>query len=150
MAEVKVQIVDIEDVKPYERNPRRNAHAVQAVAESIKEFGWQSPIIVDKDYTIISGHTRRLAALSLGLKEVPVYVAEDMTPEQVRAFRIADNRVAEMALWDVDALRKEISGIKGIDLEGFGFDKGLLDQISDEKSGVKRHKCPRCGSEWVD
>ena len=146
---VEIEYVDIERIKPYNRNPRRNDAAVNAVANSIREFGWQSPIIVDSDYVIIAGHTRRLAAIKLGITEVPVYVASDMAPEEVQAYRIADNRVAEMALWDMNALRKEIEGIKNLDLEEFGFDREMLDDIGDDMSGVKRHTCPRCGAEWV-
>ncbi len=149
MAEIKVRMVDINRLIPYENNPRRNEKAVEAVARSIQEFGWQSPIIVDRDFVIISGHTRRLAALSLGLKEVPVYVAEDMTPEQIRAFRLADNRTSEVAYWDEEALREEMQKIRWIDLSGFGFSRDLLEGAVEKEIGVKRHVCPRCGAEWT-
>ena len=149
MAEMRIIEVAIDSIYPYPDNPRRNDKAVDAVAESIRQFGFKNPIIVDDDYVIISGHTRRLAALKLGLKEVPVYVASDMTPEQVRAFRLADNRVAEIADWDVKLLREEIAKIMTVDLESLGFGKELLEDVLSEAIGVKRHKCPRCGAEWT-
>ena len=150
MAEkMKIVMMAIGDIKPYENNPRRNEKAVDAVAESIRQFGFNNPIIVDEDRVIISGHTRRLAALKLGLEKVPVYVAADMTPSQVRAFRLADNRVAEIADWDYKLLRQEIARIETVDLESLGFGRELLEDIQGEKNGVKKHTCPRCGAEWT-
>ena len=84
MAEMKIQMMDIDSIHPYENNPRKNEKAIEAVANSIEKFGFKNPIIVDKDNVIISGHTRRLAAISLGLKEVPVIVGDDLTEEQVK------------------------------------------------------------------
>lgn len=104
----------IEDVKPYENNPRKNDAAVKAVAESIKQFGWQQPIVVDKDGVVIAGHTRLKAAVDLGLKDVPVVMAETLTDEQAKAFRIIDNKTHELSDWDIDALKLE--------LENFNFD----------------------------
>lgn len=150
MAEMKITMLPIGSIHPYPDNPRRNDKAVDAVAESIRQFGFKNPIIVDKDCVIISGHTRRLAALKLGLEEVPVYIAVDMTPEQARAFRLADNRVAEIADWDLKLLREEIARIETVDLESLGFGKELLDDVQSEKTGIKRHKCPRCGAEWAE
>ena len=138
----------IADIKPYEKNPRRNEKAVDAVANSIKEFGFKNPIIVDKNNVIISGHTRRLAALKLGLEKVPVYVAADMSEAQAKAFRLADNRVAELSSWDLDALRKEIAEIHEVDLTDFGFSDALVG-ISMEP-GITKHVCPRCGAEWEE
>ena len=148
MAEMKITYMNIADIKPYEKNPRRNEKAVDAVANSIREFGFKNPIIVDKDNVIISGHTRRLAALKLGLEQVPVYVAADMPEAKTKAFRLADNRVAELASWDLDALRKEIAAVQEIDLTAFGFSDALVG-ISMEP-GVTKHVCPRCGAEWED
>lgn len=85
------------DIKPYEKNPRKNDEAVKYVAESIKEFGFKVPIVVDKDMTIVAGHTRYKAAKKLGLNEVPVIVADDLTDEQIKAFRLADNKTGEKA-----------------------------------------------------
>ena len=97
---MQVQTWKIEDVHPYHNNPRNNAAAVKPVANSIKEFGWQQPIVVDKQGTIIVGHTRYKAAKQLKLKEVPVVVADNLTEEQVKAYRIADNSTGEVAAWD--------------------------------------------------
>ena len=99
MAQMKIQMMPPEDLIPYERNPRRNDKAVDVVANSIREFGFRVPIIVDRERVIICGHTRRLAALELGLAEVPVIVANGLTEDQIRAYRLADNRVAELAEW---------------------------------------------------
>ena len=119
----------IEKVIPYARNPRKNEAAVAKVAAFIKEFGWRQPIVVDKDNVIIAGHTRLMAAQSLGLKKVPVHVAADLTEAQIKAYRIADNRVAEEAAWDYDLLKLELEdlGGSGIDLSILGFDPDELD-----------------------
>ena len=150
---MNVQEIALDRIIPYERNPRRNEKAVDAVANSIKEFGFKNPIIVDKDMVIISGHTRRLAAMRLGLETVPVYIAEDLSEEQVRAFRLADNRVASFSLWDEKKLREEISGICDIDLSDFGFKQEKIEEVfreKAEKAGNKVHVCPKCGHEWSD
>lgn len=146
MAEVKT--VGINEIIPYEKNPRRNEKAVEAVANSIKEFGWKNPIIVDKDMVIISGHTRRLAALKLGLETVPVIIADDMTDEQVRAFRLADNRVASFSTWDEKKLEQEIGEISSIDLSDFGFKQDDIQDVFREQAQI--HVCPKCGFEWRD
>ena len=111
----------IKDVKPYEKNPRINDNAVEAVANSIKEFGWRQPIVVDKDNVIIAGHTRWKAAKKLKLKTVPVLVADDLTEEQVRAYRIADNSTGELATWDFDILGDILPEIS-YDMTDFGLD----------------------------
>lgn len=116
----------IGDVRPYEGNPRRNDHAVQAVAASLREFGWRQPIVVDADGTIIAGHTRYKAALALEMAEVPVVVASDLTPEQCAAYRLADNRVGELAEWDSELLAQELDGLASFDMEQFGFDDSDL------------------------
>ena len=97
---MEVKSMSIDDIKPYENNPRDNDDAVDSVANSIKEFGWQQPIVVDKDMVIIVGHTRYKAAKKLGMDKVPVVVASKLTPEQVKAYRLADNKVGELADWD--------------------------------------------------
>lgn len=111
----------LSNLNPYANNPRKNAGAVDAVAASIKEFGFLVPIVVDTDGTIVAGHTRYKAAKKLGIKEVPVIVADKLTPEQVDAFRLADNKVGELAEWDEDALATELMRITGIDMTQFGF-----------------------------
>lgn len=116
------------DLKPYERNPRLNDAAVDAVAESIRQFGFRQPIVVDAEGIIICGHTRWRAATKLGLTEVPVHVAIDLTSEQIRAYRIADNKTNELAEWDMGLLVTELGDLKdtGIDWSLLGFDKSEL------------------------
>lgn len=123
----QVQEVPIGDVKPYENNPRDNDGAVEATANSIKEFGWQQPIVVDKDMVIIVGHTRYKAAKKLGMDEVPVVVADNLSPEQVKAYRLADNKTGELADWDMGLLDDELDDIMNIDMSDFGFDLELGD-----------------------
>ena len=112
----------LDSITPYERNPRNNTDAVKYVAESIKNFGFKVPIVIDKDGIIVAGHTRHLAAKKLKLKEVPCIIADDLTEEQVKAYRLADNKVSEFAEWDIDMLTDELEGIINIDMEDFGFD----------------------------
>ena len=118
--------VNIEDLKPYEHNPRHNDDAVAAVAKSIEEFGFKVPIIIDKDNVIVCGHTRMKAAMVLGLEKVPCIIADDLSEEQIKAFRLADNKVAELATWDMEALEKELSELDEMDLDfdmsDFGFE----------------------------
>ena len=115
----------IDEVIPYEKNPRKNDEAVKYVAESIKEFGFKVPIIIDSNNVIIAGHTRLKASKKLGYKEVPCIIADDLTPEQIKAFRLADNKVSEMAEWDLDLLNEELEDIIDINMEDFGFDLNL-------------------------
>jgi site-specific DNA-methyltransferase (adenine-specific) len=112
----------IGDIIPYEKNPRKNDEAVKYVAESIKNFGFKVPIVIDKNNVIVAGHTRYKASKKLGLKEVPCIVADDLTEEQIKAYRLADNKVAELAEWDFDLLGEELSDILDIDMCDFGFD----------------------------
>ena len=119
--EINIKYLQISKLKEYENNPRHNENAVEAVAESIKQFGFKVPIIIDKDNIIVAGHTRKKAAMKLGLKTVPCIVADDLTPEQLKAFRLADNKTAELAKWDFNALEKEIAELD-IDMQQFGFD----------------------------
>ncbi|HBP05888.1 MAG TPA: DNA modification methylase [Lentisphaeria bacterium] len=121
----------ITDIIPYDKNPRLNDGAVEAVANSIKEFGWRAPIVVDKDMVIICGHTRLKAAIQLGLEEVPVHIADNLTPEQVQAYRIADNRTGEIAEWDYSLLPVELKELQDsdFDLSLLGFDADELDKL---------------------
>lgn len=121
----------IEELVPYENNPRNNDDAVAPVAESIKQFGFKVPIVIDSNNVIITGHTRLLAAKQLGLKTVPCIVADDLTPEQVKAFRIADNKVGEQADWNFDKLKTEINDLGNFDWTDFGFSEFELDVIHD-------------------
>ena len=112
----------LKDIKPYEKNPRKNDSAVDAVANSIREFGFKVPVVIDKDGVIVCGHTRYKAAKKLGLKTVPCVIADDLTEEQIKAYRLADNKVSELAEWDIDLLGEELDGIFDIDMSDFGFD----------------------------
>jgi len=118
---MKVELRSIESIRPYEQNPRLNDQAVEAVAKSLREFGFRQPVVVDSDGVIICGHTRWKAAQKLGLKQVPVHVATDLTPAQVKAYRIADNQTASLAEWNYDLLPVELK-----DLQGLNFDLSLL------------------------
>lgn len=118
----KIEYWPMAKIKPYPKNPRVNDDAVAFVANSIKEFGFRSPIVVDNAGVIIAGHTRLKAAKKLGLKEAPVIVASDLSDEQVKALRLADNKTAEMAEWDLDLLNQEISEIADINMSDFCFE----------------------------
>lgn len=139
MDKLKVEYRNVADLNPYENNPRLNDGAVDAVAASIKEFGFKVPIVVDSDGVIVTGHTRLKAAKKLGIDTVPVIVADDLTPEQVKAFRLADNKTGELAQWDLDKLDIELDGIDEIDMGDFGFDMNLeaddVEPIDDEDIG---------------
>lgn len=121
----------LDEIRPYENNPRFNDEAVDAVAASIKEFGFKVPIVLDAEGVIVAGHTRWKAARKLGIEEVPCVVADDLTPEQIKAFRLADNKVSELADWNEEALAQELAGIMDIDMTAFGFD-GEAEDLSDE------------------
>lgn len=127
MGRKTIEYRDPASLTPYENNPRDNDASVPRVAESIREFGFQAPIIVDADGVIIAGHTRLKAALGLGLKEVPVVVADDLTPEQVRAYRLADNKAGEESSWLEGLLSEELSQIGDIDMSLFGFEMPEMD-----------------------
>lgn len=113
---------DINDLKPYGNNPRINDDAVEKVAESIKQFGWKVPAVIDKNNIIVAGHTRLKAAQLLGITKIPCIIADDLTEEQINAFRLADNKTAEFASWDLDKLAAELAEIEDIDMASFGFE----------------------------
>lgn len=137
---MQIEWEQISKIKEYKNNPRKNENAIDAVASSIRQFGWKQPIVVDKNGVIIAGHTRYKAAKKLGLQTVPVIVANDLTPSQVKAYRIADNKVGELAFWDDDALRLELGELANLDFDmsGFGFDDILEDE--EEKEYDKKQK----------
>lgn len=118
----------LSDIRPYEKNPRKNDEAVKYVAESISQFGFKVPIVIDKDGIIVAGHTRYKAAKKLNLKEVPCIVADDLTEEQVKAFRLADNKVAEKAEWDFELLSDELDDLFDFDMTVFGFEEETEEQ----------------------
>ena len=155
-------MLPVAELNPYANNPRNNENAVDAVAASIEQFGFKVPVIVDSDGVIIAGHTRLKAAKKLGIEKVPCVIADDLTPEQVRAFRLADNKVGELASWDEDKLAEELASLDGLfDFELFGFradDFSTEDELEREFSegtapGAKEKKgkimkCPNCGQEF--
>lgn len=123
--------IPLKNLKPYENNPRKNDDAVKYVAESIKEFGFKVPIVIDKNNVIVAGHTRYKAAKKLKMSEVPCIIADDLTDEQIKAFRLADNKVAEKAEWDFDLLNTELDDIIDLDMELFGFEDALQDDAEE-------------------
>lgn len=153
-----MQIVEkrLTELREYENNPRNNGNAVAAVAASIRDFGFKVPIVIDEDGVIIAGHTRAKAAAKLGLQTVPCIVADDLTEEQVRAFRLADNKTAELAEWDFDKLDEELAALAemDVDMTAFGFDDFELDDpreiVEDEAPEVDEEAEPRCklGDIW--
>jgi len=181
MSELRLEYLPVSELIPYTKNPRKNDAAVERIANLIKEYGFKKPILVDEKNNkneIIAGHTRLKAALLLGIEKVPVIFADDLSPEQVKAFRIADNKSGEWAEWDRDLLVGELSDLRdiGIDLDITGFFthevEGFLTPIdldsfylSEEESkaqidqkpgsinpdpGFNNQKvvCPRCGEEF--
>lgn len=128
---LQIETRKLSDLIPYDKNPRRNEPAVDAVANSIAQFGFKVPIVVTGDNVIVAGHTRYLAAKKLELTEVPCIVARDLTPQQARAFRLADNKVAELALWDNDLLATELASLKleEFDISQLGWEQSALDAI---------------------
>ena len=129
---MKVEELALSDIKPYKNNPRKNDEAAKYVAESIKQFGFKVPIVIDKNNVIVCGHTRYKAAKKLKLKKVPCIMADDLTEEQIKAYRLADNKTGEFAEWDLDLLNIELDGLNftDIDMSDFGFD---LDFEEDEE-----------------
>lgn len=146
----------LDELKPYENNPRFNDDAVEYVANSIKEFGFKVPIVIDKNNTIVAGHTRYKASLELGLDEVPCIVADDLTEEQIKAFRLADNKVSEKAQWDFELLDEELEDLD-IDMKDYGFENIDINldiddsqfiqdtEITKTKDEPKEIICPNCG-----
>ena len=137
---MKIEIADITTIKPYENNPRKlKDSAIEKVAMSLKEYGFRQPIVVDKDRIIVVGHTRYRASKKLGFKEVPITLADNLTPEQINAYRIADNRTAEESEWDNELLKMEIKDLEAkdfkLDLLGFNEDQ-LNDMLFEEKQGL--------------
>lgn len=146
----------INEVIPYEKNPRINDNAVPAVMKSIEEFGFKVPIVIDKNGTIVTGHTRLKAAKKLGMKTVPCIVADDLTPEQIKAFRLADNKVAEAAEWDMELLNEELDGIIDIDMSDFNFgditdSPSSEDVVEDDGENIELPSEPktRLGDIWM-
>lgn len=134
MKEMNIEYLSLGEIKPYENNPRNNDEAVDYVANSIKEFGFKVPIIIDENNVIVAGHTRLKAAEKLGLEKAPCIRADDLSEKQIKAFRLADNKVSEIATWDLDKLNVELGDIE-FDMGEFGF--GDIDDVlqEDEEPG---------------
>ena len=156
MKEMVIESIRTSDLVPYDNNPRLNDTAVEYVANSIREFGFKVPLVIDKDNVIIAGHTRLKAAELLGLQEVPCIRANDLTEEQVKAFRLADNKVGEIATWDLDKLNIELDDIE-LDMGAFGFielaDVDINEFFEDRPEEPKEEKhetiiCPYCHKEF--
>lgn len=150
MKKMECTLIDISKIKPYENNPRKNKKAVGVVAKSIQDFGFKVPIVVDANNVIICGHTRYAAAKKLGIDKVPCVVADNLSEEQVKAFRLADNQVAEMSTWDEDMLAIELAKLD-IDMQEYGFciDKALQAgqeiSVDDFGDSTFKYECPCCG-----
>lgn len=127
---MNIQNIALADVHPYARNPRKNDEAVKNVAASIREFGFLVPLVIDANHEIVAGHTRYKAAKSLGMKTVPCVIADELTEDQIRAFRLADNKVGEMAGWDMDLLPLELADI-AMPMADFGFEVISDDDFSE-------------------
>lgn len=161
----EMQIIEksIGELKPYENNPRKNEDAVEYVANSIREFGWRVPLVIDRGGTIVAGHTRYLAAEMLGIEKIPCVVADDLSEEQKKCFRIIDNKISELSEWDYNLLFEELDEIEGIDMGLMGFSKFIDEGGEDEEDRVEiingggeialgsfddekfKYECPCCG-----
>lgn len=132
---MQIVIKQIGDIIPYEKNPRKNDEAVEYVANSIKEFGFKVPIVIDKDNVIVAGHTRHKAAKKLGLKEVPCIIADDLNEEQIKAYRLADNKVSEKAKWDKRLLEDELDDLFDLDFDMTSFGFELTEETEEVEEG---------------
>ena len=155
---MNIKELSISQLHEYDNNPRNNDGAVDAVAASIREFGFKVPIVIDGDNVIVCGHTRMKAAQKLGMETVPCIIADDLTPEQIKAFRLADNKTGELAGWDFAKLEEELSGISDkFDMSAFGFvqnedvdiDSFFEDARYKKEKEPKRIQCPHC-LEWFE
>lgn len=144
----------VDELIPYENNPRKNDEAVDYVIESISNFGYKQPIVIDKDNVIVCGHTRLKALKKMGIKKVPCIMADDLTPQQIKAYRLADNKVAEKAGWDFPKLEIELNEITDVDMQPLGFEIEDIDinhlfENADSENKKEPAKetvtCPHCG-----
>jgi hypothetical protein len=152
MKKLEIKYIPIDDIKPYKNNPRLNEDAIPYVMNSIKEFGFKNPIILDKNNVIVAGHTRLESAKRLDMKEVPVIYADDLTEEQIKAFRLADNKVSEKSMWDYTKLDEELDNILDIDMSMFDFvnddiNWNDVEELTNETYDKPEHnmlECPNC------
>lgn len=161
MDELKIVYRKPEELLEYDNNPRNNEEAVGKVAESIRQFGFKVPILIDQNNIIIAGHTRKLAAEELGLTQIPCICVEDLSEQQVKAFRLADNKVAEFSSWDPDKLADKLAEIMDIDMTVFDFPDMALDELDVKDEDFlqdteivkdrtpKTIVCPHCGKEFT-
>lgn len=140
---------NVGELKAYQRNPRNNENAIEAVAESIKQFGFRVPLVIDKDNVIVCGHTRLKAAQRLGLDKVPCVVADDLTPEQIKAYRLADNKTAELAEWDFELLEKELAELSEIDMSLFGFEDLFDDEEENDLDEAMEEVRPTLQEKYI-
>lgn len=119
--ELQIVYKQLDELQEYENNPRNNENAVAAVAASIEKFGWKQPIVIDAAGVIVAGHTRAKAAAQLGQQVVPCVIADDLTEDEIRAYRLADNKTAELAGWEIDKLEAELATLSEMDMAAFGF-----------------------------
>lgn len=146
MAALKIVEKKLDDIKPYAGNPRKNEKAVLAVKRSLEKFGFWNPIILNKDGVIIAGHTRFQAAAERGLDTVPCVILTHLTDEEERAFRLADNRVADFSKWDEGLLAHEMQAVSADDWEAFGFSEKQMKQLAPPE----RCTCPKCGRMFTE
>ena len=157
MNELNIVYKSLTELKPYEKNPRRNEAAVDYVAKSIEKFGFRQPIVIDKNGVIVAGHTRYKAAEKLNINTVPCVVASDLTEQQIKAYRLADNKVAEMAGWDYDLLGEELDELSDFNMFDFGFVPqeeididSFFEEAEPKEAAAKQEEnkevvCPHCG-----
>lgn len=141
--------INIEDIKPYQNNPRLNELSVEYLVKVIKEFGFLIPLVIDVNNIIVAGHTRYEALKKLKYKKVPCIIADDLNDDEVKAYRLVDNKVAELSSWDYEKLRKELQDIKYINLDEFGFFNDDIEVVFEENKTTKKIKneeliCPCC------
>ena len=155
MKKIKIEMVPLKQLLPYRNNPRKNDGAVEYVKNSILEFGFRVPLVIDRDNVIVCGHTRYKAAVKLNVREVPCVRADDLADDQIKAFRLVDNKVAEYSRWDPDKLEDELFDLPDIDMSRFGFNLGG-DEESEERLAESaeldagsfeegyKYECPNC------
>lgn len=155
-----MQIIEksIDELTPYENNPRKNDKSVDYVANSISQFGFKVPIVIDNNGVIVAGHTRYKAAIKLKMDSVPCIIADDLSEEQIKAFRLEDNKVGESSQWDMDLLAGELDGIFDLNMSDFGFldlempDDDMALDLDDSKPQQEKEMqtchCPKCGFEF--
>ena len=159
-----MQIIEVKvnDLKEYENNPRINEKAIEPVMKSIQEFGFKVPLVIDKNNVIITGHTRVEAAKRLGLETVPCIIADDLSEEQIKAFRLVDNKTSEYAEWDFMKLEEELRELNefDFDISLFDFSLSFTEEIEEKEEEIPesfdeydedietKHQCPKCGYEW--